>query len=204
MDEAIACFRKAIALDPKDTNARIHLAKSERLTAARNNFTAFQKGSYTPATPSERLDLVEWCQVKKLHHTAAGLYAAAFAADPRLADDLKVGHRYSAACRAALAAAGQGQDAAKLDDKERTRLRQQALAWLRADLALWAKRLETGQPIDRGALQPALRHWQQDRDLASLREVTALAKLPAEERKVCTQLWANVAALLKKAEEKPN
>ena len=35
---------------------------------------------------------------------------------------------------AALGAAGQGTDAEELDDKERTRLREQALAWLRADL----------------------------------------------------------------------
>lgn len=31
----------------------------------------------------------------------------------------------------------------------------------------------------------------------------ALAKLPAEERATFTQLWADVAALLKKAEDKP-
>jgi tetratricopeptide (TPR) repeat protein len=204
LDEAIASYQKAIALKPNYTQARALLAKAERLVAIRDKFAAFQKGTYTPATPSERLDLVEWCQVKKLHHTAAGLYADAFADAARLADDLNAGHRYSAACHAALAAAGQGEDAAKLDDKERTRLRQQALAWLRADLALWAKRLETGQFADRVAVQPALRHWQQNRNLAGLRDAAALAKLPAEEHQACTQLWADVAALLKKAEEKPN
>jgi len=30
----------------------------------------------------------------------------------------------------------------------------------------------------------------------------ALAKLPEQEQKACTQLWADVAALLEKAEEK--
>jgi hypothetical protein len=49
-----------------------------------------------------------------------------------------------------------------------------------------------------------LRHWQQDRDLASLREAAALAKLPAEDRVACETLWAEVAALVKKAEEKAN
>ena len=47
--------------------------------------------------------------------------------------------RYDAACSAALAAAGQGVDSANLDDQERTRLRKQALHWLRADLAAWTK-----------------------------------------------------------------
>ncbi len=38
------------------------------------------------------------------------------AADPRLAADLVAGHRYNAACSAALAASGKGDDAATLDD----------------------------------------------------------------------------------------
>ena len=112
-------------------------------------------------TTKERLGLAGVCQGKKLHHTAAGLYAAAFAADPKLADDLKAAHRYNAACYAALAAAGQGEDAAKLDDKEKTRLRKQALDWLRADLALRTKQLESGKPADRAEVQQTMRHWQQ-------------------------------------------
>jgi tetratricopeptide (TPR) repeat protein len=204
VDEASACFRKAIALKPEYTQARVQLERAERLAATRDKFTAFRNGTYTPATPAECLNLVEWCKAKELHHTAAGLYAAAFAADSRLADDLQLGYRYNAVGHAALAAAGQGEDAAKLDDKERTRLRQQALAWLCADLALWAKQLKSGQPADRGAVQQTLKDWQQKTDLADLRDAAALAKLPAEEQKAWTQLWADVAELRKKAEEKPN
>ncbi len=200
VDEAIACYRKAIALDPNLALARTELAKAERLAAARDKFAAFQKGSYTPASNDERLALVEWCKIKKLYHTATRLLAAAFAADPKLADDLEAAHRYNAACYAARAAAGQGEDAAKLDDQERTRLHQQARDWLRADLALRGKQLESGQPADRAAVQRALRHWQRDRDLAGLRDKDALAKLTADEQKACTQFWADVAALLKKAE----
>ena len=121
VDEAIACFKKAIALDPKHAAARTGLARAERL-AARDKLPAFQNGSYTPASNAERLGLAEWCQIEKLNHTATRLYAAAFAADPKLADDLEAGHRYNAACYAALAAAGQGEDAAKLDDKDKARL----------------------------------------------------------------------------------
>ena len=46
-----------------------------------------------------------------------------------------------------------------------------------------------------------MRHWQQDSDLAGIRDAAALAKLPADEQKVFTQLWADVAAALKEAEE---
>jgi serine/threonine-protein kinase len=200
IDEAITCFKKAIALDPKFAQPRTNLAKAERLAATQDKFAAFQNRSYTPASNDERLGLAEWCRVKKLPRTATGLYAFAFAADPKLADDLLAAHRYSAACFAALAAAGQGDDAAKLDDQERTRLRQQARDWLRADLALRRQQHQTGEPADRAAVQQALRHWQQDTDLAGIRDAAALAKLSAEEQKAFTQLWAEVAALRKKAE----
>ena len=204
VDEAIASFKKAIELDPKFAAARSNLAQAERMAAFRDKLAAFQNGSYTPASNAERLGLVEWCQIRKLHHTATSLYAAAFAADPKLAADLGASHRYDAACYAALSAAGQGEDAAKLDDKERTRLRQQALDWLRADLALQAKQLETGKPANRAEVQKTMRHWQQDTDLAGIRDAAALAKLPADEQKAWTQLWTDVAELLTKAEEKVN
>jgi len=200
LDEAIACYKKAIALNPKDALARANLAQAERLTAARDKIPAFQNGSYTPTSNAERLGLAEWCQIKKLHHTATRLYTAVFAADPKLADDLTVAHRYNAACYAALAAAGQGEDAAKLDDKEKARLRKQARDWLRADLALRTKQLESSKPADRTAALQALRHWQKDTDLSGLRDAAALAKLSADERAACEKLWADVAALLKKAE----
>ena len=132
---------------------------------------------------------------------ATRLWAEALDADPVLADDFRAAHRYNAACAAALAAAGQGEDATKLDDKERVRLRKQALDWLRADLTLRTKQLESGSLTDRAAAQQALRHWQKDPDLAGIRDQEALAKLPAEERATCAKLWADVAALLKTAEE---
>jgi tetratricopeptide (TPR) repeat protein len=153
-----------------------------------------------PASVGECLDAVTLCRKQQRYAAAARFAADAFAADPRLADFLKAGHRYTAACCAALAAAGQGQDAGQLDDQERSHLRQQALSWLRADLALWGNQLQGGKGADRTAVQKQLRHWQQDADLSGLRDKTMLEKLPAEEQKAFTQLWADVAALLKKAE----
>ena len=45
-----------------------------------------------------------------------------------------------------------------------------------------------------------LKHWQQDADLAGVREGEALAKLPEEEQKAWQDLWSDVETLLKKAE----
>ena len=144
------------------------------------------------------MGLAEICTNKKLYRSAAGLYAAAFAADPKLADDLKEVHRYNAACIAALAAAGRGEDAAQLDDAERTRLRRQALDWLRAHLALLTRQIESADRAD--SLQ-SLRHWQKDSDLATVREAESLAKLPDAERKEWEALWADVEAVLKRAQQ---
>jgi hypothetical protein len=45
-----------------------------------------------------------------------------------------------------------------------------------------------------------LQHWQQDGDLAGLRDPDAQAPLPAAERAAWEKLWADVAALRKKAQ----
>src|SRR5262249_14405803 len=123
-----------------------------------------------------------------------------FSVEPKLAEQLSAAPRYNAACAAAQAAAGQGEDAARLDDKERARLRRQALDWLRADLTLRTRQGESDKSTDRTAAQQALRHWQQDPDLAGLRDPAALEKLPAEERAACEKLWADVAGLLKRVD----
>jgi tetratricopeptide (TPR) repeat protein len=176
------------------------LRKCERCAKLEARLPGLLTGEDKPASAGEGQDIVVICQHKRLHAAAARFAAEAFADDAKSADNLKAGHRYNAACSAALAAAGQGRDAGKLDDKERARLRKQALDWLRADLDLRRKQLETGQTADCAAVQQQLRHWQQDGDLAGLRDKAALAKLPAEERAACERLWSDVAALLKKAE----
>jgi WD40 repeat protein len=151
------------------------------------------EGKEKPASAEESLSLAELCQSKQMNAAAARFFAAAFAADPRLADHLKTGLRYNAACYAALAAAGQGADAAKLDDKERTRLRKLALDWLGANLTLWDKQLDNSQD-GRAAVQQQMKQWQQDRDLEGLRDPAALAKLPPEDRAACERLWLHVAS----------
>src|SRR5262249_35807501 len=97
----------------------------------------------------------------------------------------------------ALAAAGKGEDASKLAEKERNRLRKQALDWLRADLAARQKQLQSWWPGEPATARAALAQWQQDSNLAAIRDSAALADLPASERAACEKLWADVAALLK-------
>jgi tetratricopeptide (TPR) repeat protein len=175
---------------------------AERLAALEGKLPAILRGEHAPADNADRLALAEVCVSRKLHRALARLYADAFAADPKLADDMKVQHRYNAACHAALAAAGRGEDAAGLAEGERLALRRRALTWLRADLTLYCRRPQADTPAGRAELLGRLRHWQQDADLAGLRDAAALAKLPPEERAACERLWADLAALLARATEK--
>src|SRR5262249_4942115 len=134
--------------------------------------------------------------VNGLHRAAARFYEGAFAADPQLLDDLKAGSRYDAACAAALAGCGQGQDADKLDGKERARLRRQALDWLRADLEAWGRLLDRGPDKDRPNIGKKMRHWLADTDFAGVRGPAALARLPEAERPGWQKLWGDVADTL--------
>jgi serine/threonine-protein kinase len=176
----------------------------ERLVALDLILPAVLKGQAHPASPAERLDLANLCQQpsKRLYAASARLYGEAFAADRKLAEDLTATNRYDAVCAAALAAAGQGNDAGKLDAEQRSALRQQALGWLRADLDAWGKRLAGARPPQRQAIPQTLRHWQQDPDLTGVRDDKALAALPAQQRDAWKKLWADVADLARKAEGK--
>jgi eukaryotic-like serine/threonine-protein kinase len=205
--EARDASAQALALLPVNHPSRTvvsrQLQQCEQMLKLQARLPAILRDEDQPATARESLDLAQMCLHKKMTAAAARFAATAFAADAKLADDLQAGHRYNAACYAALAAAGLGEDVAKLDDKERARLRKQALDRLRADLAAYGKLLETGPPPTRALVQRQMRHWQQDTDLAGIRDAAALAKLSADERTAFTQLWSDVAELLKKAEETP-
>jgi hypothetical protein len=122
------------------------------------------------------------------------------AADPKLAADPHVSHRYNAACAAALAGCGLGEDAGKLSDAERARWRKQARQWLADELATVDKRMPGASPAHRALLRSTLMQWQANADLAGLREPSALNKLPADERKDWLALWDDVADVLKRTE----
>jgi serine/threonine-protein kinase len=137
--------------------------------------------------------------VHQRYAAAARFYADALADRPALGDDLQAGHRSNAARAVVLTAAGAGADAVPLGDEDRARMRRQALGWLRADLVLWGKEADTGTPQARAAAAKTLGHWEEDPDLAGVRDPAALAKLPKEERAGWKKLWADVGEMRRKA-----
>ena len=124
------------------------------------------------------------------------------AADPKLADDRQAQHAYNAACMAALAAAGASKDERPLDDAAKARLREQAQGWLKAELDTWARLLDADAGKARPVVIQTLEHWKVDTDLASIRDPEPVSKLPAAEQESWRTLWADVEALLTKAQRR--
>ncbi|HKB42683.1 MAG TPA: tetratricopeptide repeat protein, partial [Gemmataceae bacterium] len=178
------------------------VAETERELALVPRLPAVLRGEDKPADNAERVAFAAMAYDRMHFVVATRLWTEALATDPGLANDLRTAYRCDAARAAVLASSSQGEDATKLDDQERTRLRQQALGWLRADLVLLTGQIESGLPADRDAAQQALRRWQEESNLAGIREATGLEQLPPADRSVCAKLWAEVAALRKTAVQK--
>jgi tetratricopeptide (TPR) repeat protein len=174
----------------------------ERQIELDDKLPGFIGGRFTPASPAERIELADLCLVKRLPRAAVRFFEQAFAAQPKLAEDLDTACRYNAACAAALAGCCQGQDADKPDDTERARLRRQAVDWLRADLAEWNRLLAKEPTKARPAIRTQMQQWLGDTDLAGVRGRQALAKLPELERQPWQKLWDDVADLLARARPK--
>jgi tetratricopeptide (TPR) repeat protein/predicted Ser/Thr protein kinase len=163
------------------------IERCERFIELDGRLPAILKGEKVPADAAERIDLADLCHYKGLYAGSVRFFTEAFADDARLADHFQARHRFRAACSAALAGRGRGEEAA--------RMRGLALAWLRADLA-------RGAALELIALQTALARWKFEADLAGVREAARLAALPAAERAAWERLWADVAAVLAKRDAK--
>jgi serine/threonine-protein kinase len=177
------------------------LRMAEQWAALDARLPVLLKRDAQPKDAGERLALAQLCQRhKKLYAAAARWYKEAFTAEPGLAGDLKRQHRYNAARAAALAGCGQGEDRPRPDEPQRRAWRKQALEWLRADLAAYAKAVEGGPAQARAAVGERLVHWRQDADLAGVRDAVSLDKLPEPERDGWRRLWKAVERLLARAQ----
>jgi hypothetical protein len=177
------------------------IAGAEREAATSGRLLAVLKGEALPKDNNERLQLAGMCEERNWVAAAARLTAEALASDPKLGDNFQGRTRHQATGRAVLAGVGQGQDDPRPDEAARNRLRTQARDWFRADLRLYAKTLESGNTNDRNAILNHLQHWKVCPDLIPVRDPEARQKLPEAERKEWQALWAEVEALLKRAQD---
>jgi tetratricopeptide (TPR) repeat protein/serine/threonine protein kinase len=195
--DSLAAYQEGHALGSKLPGWHFPSAQwvknAERYVDLDRKLPAFLQGDVQPVDQAERLMLADLCRFKRLYTAAARLCTQALDANPTLT--LGGGTRYNAACAAALAGCGQGDDAKRLPDKEQVHWRMQALAWLRADLTLWALQLER-RTQESFTVQQKLTHWQHDADLAGVRDAAALNRLPEGEQQAWRAFWQEVGALL--------
>jgi serine/threonine-protein kinase len=194
-----------------------HILRREAEAMILPKLQAFRQGDWQPQDNNERLTLLGICEFEALYGTASRLCADAFAADPDLAERLTTQClrraaqesdksdrtmaliseiRYRAARCAALAGCGVGKDSAKLSAAAQTHWRRKALEWLRTDLVVLSKTLDSGLRADRDIAKEMLTLWQDEPDLAGLREPAGLERLAEDERKDCLALWAEVGVVL--------
>jgi tetratricopeptide (TPR) repeat protein/serine/threonine protein kinase len=154
-----------------------------------------------PGTIAEQLECASFCRKYHKYRAATIFFTNAFSKEPTLLTRPGGPHRYTAACCAALAASGQGNDATNLGEADKSKLRQQVLAWLKDELAAQVKALD--RPLAATVVLQTLKHWQKDENLAGLRDARQLARLPEAQRQEWQQFWAEVDALLKKVQKLP-
>ena len=176
--ESLAEFRRGHELGSKRPGwsypSGEWVAEAELAAAISLRLPAVLKGEDKPKDAAEGVAFAQLCYDAGQYAGAARLWADALAADAKLTDDRQAAHRYNAACAAALAASGAGKDERSPDDTARAKLRQQALEWLKAELAVWEKLLKSGPPDAKAFVVQTLKHWQDDTDLAGIRDAKAL------------------------------
>jgi tetratricopeptide (TPR) repeat protein len=200
LDEALAEFRRCAEFaGPGSTLAQaaeLYALQVEQQVALKDRLDSVLKGDDRPRDDAERLTLAQMCYDARKYAAAARFWSEVIEADPKLADDRQAPHRYNAACAAALAADGRGQDGPALDDAARAELRGRALRWLTEERIAWSKLLKA-QPQARPVVAQTLEHWLKDADLMSVRDPEAMARLTDEERGEWRAFWDGVDRLLK-------
>ncbi len=201
-DGSLIAFRKANKLLPNDPVISKVLPQLERRGEMAAKLEAVLAGKKTVHGARECLEMAQFCgQYQERYLTALRFYRDAVAADPKIAADLQNQYRYDAACWAALAASGKGEDAHNLAREKAAELSEQARQWLCDDLSAYRQSTPKADSQVRQMIAQRLRHWQQDTDLAGIRDKDRLALVPAPERQKSVKLWKDVAQLLKELAE---
>ena len=198
-------FRKALALhtrgatpDARSDDFKDAICKKirdyERLIELENEIPDILQGKRNATDPRDRLLLARHCYANKRYATSARFWESISENTGSKLEDYDF--LYSAACAAALASSGQGTDANTLDEAERSRLRKQAIDWLRDNLRNQRKALrETNLKKLYESLR-YLKYFKCDRDLAGIRDEAALARLPMDEQTRCRTFWKEFDKLL--------
>ena len=159
---------------------------------------AFRAGSRQPRDVDESLSLLGAYQSENRTVGAGRLYAVILAEPPQRLSGFRFDLRSHAARSAALAGNGRGADAGELTPGERAEWRARARRWMRDDLALCSKALETESGPAIGIIKTRLQNWRTDSEFDGIRNAENLKSLTSEEQRDCRELWQEVEAMLRK------
>jgi len=194
---AIAKFQEATRLyrnAPEQTDVAqlfSDLGSAYLKTGERQNAIAqFKKAmSFNPDNPEACRGLAEALAGGGEQRAALQLLRDEAKRHPDWLDDPTNGFRYDLA----VYAVGVSAEPGKASQSERRALRQEALAWLQADLLEWRKKLS--KPESRPSVADQMKSWLEDEDLIAVRSADKLKKMTADERGHWRELWADVRKL---------
>jgi serine/threonine-protein kinase len=176
-----------------------HVVRREAEQLILPNFNALVDGSEEPRDNNERIALTGVCTFEDWRGRRAQLWLDIVQAQP----DWGKGNFEECARIARFAAsagAGQGKDAAKFTDDDRTRWRKAALSLLTKRIDYIESVLNSANP-QKAAVHSNLLAFQQDPDLAGLRDPPALASLPQAEQEQCVKIWQRISTLLERTNQ---
>jgi hypothetical protein len=165
------------------------------------------RGGASPRDAEEAVAVA--LRAARLGHNAMAvrLMTEAFAAKPELARNPETMPRYNAACSAVVAGVGWSRDAPPAEGPDRAALRERGRAWLAEEVADWRAAIAGSRRTDppSGSIGPtaavaAIRNVLNDPDFAGVREPIGLPSLPAAEGAAWREIWAELKALLARAE----
>ena len=174
-------------------------ARAERMIALVARLPAVVAGDDRPTDPGELAAFARLAFARRQHAASARLWAEAFAASPALAADMASSNRFQAARAAVLAGTEGGPERPPPNGRSPERWREQALAWLEADLAASASAPDSGDAPRRAAVARRLGRWQVDPALAAIRAEPIHAAASEIERRSLREFWGRVGALRAKA-----
>ena len=188
-----AVYREAALALPNNPLVRENLAGVERDAALAGRLAAIRTGAARPASPAEGVALAEQASrsYRRQYDLAVWLCIEAFAADPKLAAE----NRYNATC-AALLAASANDPASPIGWDEWGILQDLAFSWLTAELSRARRLAAATDPATRQRAARILGRWRAEAALASVRDHSQRAWMPADDRERWAKFWAEVDATL--------
>jgi serine/threonine-protein kinase len=166
-----------------------HVLRREAERMIVPNLTALLEGKQQPRDNDERFALIGVCRFENRFAALARIYADAFAPGPKRTTI----HLQNVAYVAVQAGCGRGIDAG---EAERSKWRAQARTWLREALSAMIRATDHDFNKAHGGVHKALKGWQNEPELAGIRDPSELEKLLPDEQADCRKLWAEVKAVL--------